>query len=145
MLFLYFFKPGTTLKTADPIIARDTVYKTDTVILNGSATGNYKNPAKGYLTPVSTRKTNDTANPYKDVALSCKIISSENNTFGYEILMNGRLYIHQTNIPGLPGNMGFKNKETAKNVANLVISKIRKNEMPPSVTTSELNKLNALQ
>lgn len=49
--------------------------------------------------------------------------------------------IHQPAIPGIPGNEGFKTKEAAQKVADLVVNKIKKGEMPPSVTIEELKKL----
>ena len=40
---------------------------------------------------------------------------------------------------------GFKTKDAAEKVAQLVITKIRKGEMPPTVTTEELKALNVIQ
>ncbi len=66
-------------------------------------------------------------------------------TFGYDIYSGGKLLIHQPTIPGLPGNSGFTNKKNAEDVAKLVIKKIKKGEMPPSVSVEELKKLNAIK
>jgi hypothetical protein len=79
-----------------------------------------------------------------DVALSYKIISAANNTWGYDIFSSNKLSIHQPTIPGRPGNEGFKTKEAAQKVAELVIEKMKKGEMPPTVTEVELKKLNAI-
>ncbi|MGB3076887.1 MAG: DUF4907 domain-containing protein [Chitinophagales bacterium] len=38
------------------------------------------------------------------------------NTFCYDVFAAGKLLIHQTNIPGLPGNDVFKTKEDAVKV-----------------------------
>lgn len=81
---------------------------------------------------------------FKNATLTYSIIPAANNTWCYDILMEGRLYIHQPNAPGLPGNEGFKTKEAAAKVAQLVISKMKKGEMPPSVTIEEMKKLKAL-
>jgi len=70
-----------------------------------------------------------------------KIINSDQNTFGYDILDNNRLMIHQPAMPAVPGNKGFATKEDAAKVAKLVIKKINKNILPPSVTPQELNNL----
>ena len=72
------------------------------------------------------------------------IIPSKYKTWGYDIYIEKRLFIHQPSIPGLPGNEGFKIKADADKVARLVIKKIKKGEMPPSVTIEEMNKLKAL-
>ena len=71
-----------------------------------------------------------------------RIIAAESGTFGYEILQNGRQMIHQVTIPGRPGNKGFATKADAGKVAELVIAKLKKGEMPPSVTPEEMEKLN---
>lgn len=73
--------------------------------------------------------------------LSFKIIDSEQNTFGYEIYNNNQKMIYQPTIPGLPGNKGFKRKTDAEKVAKLVIAKINRNEMPPTVTKKEMLRL----
>ena len=49
--------------------------------------------------------------------------------------------IHQTSAPALPGNEGFKTKEDATKIALLVIEKIRKGEMPPTISIDEMKKL----
>jgi len=80
-------------------------------------------------------------NPYKDADLKAVIIPSENNTFGYDIYLYDAVLIHQLSRPGLPGNAGFATAEDAMKVAELVIKKIRNNEMPPTVTIQELREL----
>lgn len=82
---------------------------------------------------------------YSNTNLIYKIIDSPNNTFGYDIFAGKQKMIHQPSIPGMPGNEGFKTKPDAENVAKLVITKIKKGEMPPTVTTDELKKLNAVK
>ena len=67
-----------------------------------------------------------------------------NKTWGYDIYMEKRLFIHQPGIPALPGNEGFKTKADAEKVARLVIGKIKKGEMPPSVTLEEMKKIKVL-
>ena len=76
--------------------------------------------------------------------LSYKVIPSIENTYGYEIIQNGKTFIYQVNIPSMPGNKGFKTKEEAKNCALLVIDKIKKNIMPPSVSRYELDSISKI-
>ena len=80
----------------------------------------------------------------KNVKYNYVIILSVENTWGYDIYIEKQVFIHQPNLPGLPGNMGFKSKTDAKKVAKLVIEKIRKGEMPPSVSVAELKELKVL-
>ena len=82
--------------------------------------------------------------PFRDADLTAVVIPSENNSFGYNILMYGSVLVHQPSRPGLPGNAGFATEEDAMKVAELVISKIRNNEMPPTVTIEELRELGVL-
>ena len=84
-------------------------------------------------------------NPSADAELAIKIIPGANNTFGYDILLNGRPFVHQPNIPGLPGNEGFTTRERAQKVAELVVKKIRNNGMPPTVTIEDLNSMGVLK
>ena len=53
--------------------------------------------------------------------------------------------IHQTNAPALPGNEGFKTKEDASEVALLVLAKIKKGEMPPTISIDEMKRLNVIK
>jgi hypothetical protein len=84
-------------------------------------------------------------NPYANAEISTKIIPSANHTFGYDILLYKRLLVHQPNIPGLPGNEGFTTEEKARTVADFVVQKIRRNEMPPTVTMEDLKALGVLK
>lgn len=77
----------------------------------------------------------------KPDSLIYTIIPVNNNQYGYDIFVNGRLRIHQPSIPGQPGNTGFKTKTDAKKVALFVMDKINKGNMPPSVTQKELKSL----
>jgi hypothetical protein len=81
---------------------------------------------------------------FKNAKFTYTIIPAVNNTWCYDINMEERLFIHQPSVPGLPGNEGFKTKEDAEKVAKLVIEKIKKGEMPPSVTLEEMKELKVI-
>ena len=70
------------------------------------------------------------------------VIRSDSSTYGYRIYSNGQLYIEQTTIPALPGNRGFAIPADAEKAARLVIQKIKKGEIPPTISIAELKKLN---
>lgn len=78
---------------------------------------------------------------HAQAALEYRIIDAPNGTFGYDILSNGRLFVHQTNLPGRPGIEGCRTREEAERLAAFVMDKIRRGEMPPSVTQEELDSL----
>ena len=85
------------------------------------------------------------ARAYANAKLIYKIIDAPKQTYGYDVFADGRLMIHQPSVPGLPGNEGFKTKEDASKVAALVIGKIRKGEMPPTVSIDEMKKLKVIK
>jgi hypothetical protein len=85
------------------------------------------------------------AGVYTNTKLTYKIIDAANKTFGYDVYANGKLMIHQKSIPAMPGNEGFKTKSDAGKVAQLVINKIKKGEMPPTVSVEEMKKLNVIK
>ncbi len=58
--------------------------------------------------------------------------------WGYEIMTNGKLYIHQEFIPAVPGKKGFATKEQALLVGNKVIAKIKLKENPPTISIKDL-------
>lgn len=72
---------------------------------------------------------------------SYHIISSSNNTWGYDILVNNKTKIHQPVVPGQPGVAGFKTKASAEAAATLVIAKIKNGEVPPTLFKHELEKI----
>lgn len=101
-------------------------------------------PAQKQTQPAEKQPEFPAPGTYSNSTLSYKIINSPNATYGYDILSNNKLVIHQPSIPGMAGNNGFKTKTGAEKVARLVISKINKGEMPPTVSIEEMKKLNAL-
>lgn len=76
-----------------------------------------------------------------------KVDSGETNGikgWGYDILADGSIYIHQPNVPAIMGNSGFSSEEKARKAGEFVISKIQNNIIPPSVTPEELDSLGVL-
>ena len=84
------------------------------------------------------------ADHFNGAEISYTIITAKNNTWCYDILLDGRLFIHQPSVPGLPGNEGFKTKDRAMKVAKLVISKMKMGEIPPSISIEEMKNLNVI-
>ncbi len=73
-----------------------------------------------------------------------EVIALPDGTYGYDIFTGNRKLIHQATIPGIPGDKGFSRKGAADSVAYLVISKLKRNIFPPTVTPAELRQLRAL-
>jgi hypothetical protein len=73
--------------------------------------------------------------------LEYQLIKATENTLGYDIMMNGKLFIHQPFAPGISGNRGFSSKEKAEWAAKLVIEKINNGIMPPSLSVDEVKQI----
>jgi len=82
---------------------------------------------------------------YANTMITYQIIDAPDHTYGYDVFGNGALMIHQTSIPDLTGNEGFKTKEDASIIALLVIEKIRKGEMPPTISIDEMKNLGVIK
>ena len=61
--------------------------------------------------------------------------------WGYEILIDNKLYIHQEKIPAISGNFSFQTVEDAEKTAKFVAQKIKKGILPPSVSAKEIDSL----
>ncbi len=91
--------------------------------------------------PASTKDTFSTAE-IQQRKITYKIIDAPNKTYCYDIFIDGKLLIHQPSVPGMPGKQGFLIKSDAEKVAALVIKKVEKGIMPPTIDAKELDSLN---
>jgi hypothetical protein len=74
----------------------------------------------------------------KKVTLSVTAFKSDSSdTWGYEILIDKKVYIHQEYIPALEGNQSFKTKRDALKVGRAVMLKI-KNLKSPTLSKEEV-------
>lgn len=60
--------------------------------------------------------------------------------WGYNILVDHKIFIHQEIIPAIQGNSAFASKIDAEKIANLIVHKITSKQLP-SVTIKELDSL----
>jgi hypothetical protein len=96
-----------------------------------------ENPVQGY-------------NVYKDANLSVEVFKVDsidhngNRGWGYDIMVDGKIYIHQPNVPAVMGNNGFSSEEKAQAAGEYVIQKLRNNIIPPAVSPEELDSLGVL-
>lgn len=67
-----------------------------------------------------------------------RVIDAPNGTYGYEILVDGKLFVRQTTVPGRSGVEGCPARQQAEALAALVESKMLSGAMPPSVSAEEL-------
>src|SRR5262245_52368708 len=67
------------------------------------------------------------------------------NGWGYDILNDSALLVHQPIIPGVMGNNGFASSAYAEKTAAFVINKIKHGVFPPTVTNHELDSLGVIK
>ena len=60
--------------------------------------------------------------------------------WGYEILTDGKVYIHQEFIPAIQGKLRFKSESDALLVGRKVVSKIAAKQIP-NITIAELKEM----
>lgn len=64
--------------------------------------------------------------------------------WGYDILVDDSLFIHQESVPAVGGNAGFATRKYAEEAAALVLKKLRKEKMP-TLSRSDLATIAPLQ
>jgi len=69
------------------------------------------------------------------------VVVVSGNGWGYRITQNKSVIINQPTIPAINGNQAFKSEAEARSVAMLVVEKLNRGHMPPSVTVKELDSL----
>jgi hypothetical protein len=97
-------------------------------------------------TPLATSSTQLRAvRSLAKTTLTYTIIPAPNHTWCYDIFADGKLMIHQTSIPAVPGHKGFNTGEVASKVALLVIEKIKRGERPPTISIEEMKQLSLIE
>ncbi len=87
----------------------------------------------------TTKVKRDKIGPPSPTKYSSATFKLPDGTYGYDILNDdGKKIIHQDRLPGLPGMRGFENISQANCVAEMMMQKMSKGIMPPSVTRDEL-------
>lgn len=80
-------------------------------------------------------------NPYAESEITLKTFQNKDTTWGYDIYIDGNIYVHQPHKPALPGTNGFNNEKSAQKAAETVVSKIRKNILPPTLSVGEVDSI----
>jgi hypothetical protein len=92
----------------------------------------------------TTRQHDDSSTKQVNDSITFKTYKTDAG-WGYDIYINEKIYVHQPNIPAVSGSKGFDKEKYAKKTAHLVIEKIRKHILPPTVATDELKSLKVLK
>jgi hypothetical protein len=90
--------------------------------------------------PSSTTQTKSASKP----DIRYEVFYDKESGYGYDVFVDGKKLIHQPNIPGIAGTAGFKKEEHSRRVAELVVKKLERNEVPPAITRDELRQLKVI-
>ncbi len=60
--------------------------------------------------------------------------------WGYDILTDGKVFVHQNIIPAIPGEYGFRTKEDALKVGKVVYNRVMAGQIP-MVSVEEIRSL----
>lgn len=85
-------------------------------------------------------KEEEVVNPYENSEITVNTFE-EGSGFGYDVLIDGNIYVHQPNIPAVGGNKGFKTEADARATGNLAVQKIREGVIPPTLSVEELKSI----
>jgi hypothetical protein len=66
----------------------------------------------------------------KKVVISVQTFKTASGNWGYEIIADGKVYIHQEFIPSLEGEQPFRSKKEALKVGRAVIKKMTSHNTP---------------
>lgn len=77
-------------------------------------------------------------NQQQAAGITAAVFKSEFEGFGFDIYVKDKVIIHQPTIPVIEGQKGFPSEESALKAAQLMIEKILCNQMPPSLSESEV-------
>lgn len=77
---------------------------------------------------------------HKDMVLVESATFQVSGGWGYNILVDHKIFIHQETIPAVAGNKIFVTKEDAEKTSEFIIQKIT-NKKLPSVTKNDLDSL----
>lgn len=80
----------------------------------------------------------DSAGVQAQASYRYQLIEAPEKTFGYDIFRNDAMVIHQPHIPGMPGVRGFQREDQARKAADLMIEKMKNNEMPPTLSEADI-------
>ncbi len=76
--------------------------------------------------------------------ITTRVIPIEDG-WGYEVLINNKVYVNQTIIPAISGKYAFGEYQDARKTAAFVVQQMMQNVIPPTVSVEELDSLGVLK
>lgn len=101
-------------------------------------------PAASHMTHTDSIKSQKISSSKKSSPYHYTTIYTDEIGWGYDILENSSVRIHQPHIPAVQGNQGFKSASDAAKVAEKIIEKLDKGIMPPTLSIAEMTELGVL-
>lgn len=89
------------------------------------------------------QKQEKAVNPFENSEITVKTFE-EDIGWGYEVLIDGNVYVLQPNIPAIGGNKGFKTEADARLTGDLAVQKIHEGIIPPAISIEELKGLGVI-
>lgn len=83
-------------------------------------------------------RSEEKTNSIIETSYSYKVFQSLDSSWGFDLIDNGKILIHQSIKPALSGNKGFSKNEYAEEAAQLMIKKMENGIMPPSLSADEV-------
>lgn len=77
----------------------------------------------------------------RDTSRFKTVVFSVSNGWGYDILVDDSLFIHQASIPGYGNGSVFTEKEQAQQAAKLVLKKLKSGEGLPTLSRFEIESI----
>ncbi len=88
-----------------------------------------------------SEKVNNISTNTSGDSISYRLFLTQNHTYGFDIVVNGKVFIHQPVIPGREGLNGFKTASAAEAEARLINSKLKSNNYKFLITEYETDSL----
>ncbi|MFA6149688.1 MAG: DUF4907 domain-containing protein [Chitinophagaceae bacterium] len=77
----------------------------------------------------------------KEIIYSIQTFKTKSATWGYDIIANGKVYFHQSEMPGKDNGLGFASEAGALKVGRRIVELLRSPVSVPSLTAGELQKM----
>lgn len=74
--------------------------------------------------------------------ITYRIFINPDSTYGYEVLKNGKVLVHQPTVPGRTPERGFVSRNDAAKTGRLAVTRVKKYEGPPQITEEDLKRMN---
>lgn len=78
--------------------------------------------------------------PAPETRYDCKTIDVDGG-YGYDIYVDGNLFVHQTHIPAVPGVHPFATESDAWRAGSFAVEKMKQGIVPPTISVEELQSI----